>query len=66
MRSGARGGVGDAFTVESRRRRCIEGRKWERAIHSGSCDVGAAGEAQGGGTLPALQGVLNHVLPLVL
>lgn len=56
----------DAFGGQNGRRRCVEGPKWEEAMHSGSCDVGAAGEAQGGGALPALQGVLNHVLPLVL
>lgn len=66
MPSGSEVGGGDAFRVQSGTRRCIEGLKWEEVMCSGSCDVGAAGEAQGSGTLPALQGVLNHVLPLVL
>lgn len=36
------------------------------AVRSGSVDVVPTAEAQGGGTLPALQGVLDHVLPLVI
>ncbi len=35
-------------------------------MDSGSVDVVPAGEAQGGGALPALQCVLDHVLPLVV
>lgn len=35
-------------------------------VLSGSVDVVPAGEAQGGGALPALQRVLDHVLPLVV
>lgn len=36
------------------------------AVRSGSVDVVPAGEAQGGGALPALQRVLDHVLPLLV
>lgn len=66
MPSGSEVGGGDAFRGQRGRRRCIQGPEGKEAMHSGSCDVGAAGKTQGSGALPALQSVLNHVLPLVL
>lgn len=35
-------------------------------VRSGSVDVVSARQTQGGGALPALQCVLDHVLPLVV
>lgn len=48
---------------------CVQGQLMLQsvvAVRSGSVDVVPTAEAQGGGTLPALQGVLDHVLPLVI